>query len=63
MLDTMLQYVLNYSLVFYFGIGTIDRDIEEVLDKSFHISENYSYHFLKWHKSVSESKWYHTVVE
>ena len=47
MFDALLQYFLNYGLVFSFGIATIDMNIVEVLDTSFHVFEDCIHHFLK----------------
>ena len=47
MFDTLLQYFLNYGLVFSFGIATIDENIVEMLDTFFHVFEDCIHHFLK----------------
>ena len=47
MLDLLVQYFLNYGLVFSFGIATIDKNIVEVPDPSFHVFEDCMHHFLK----------------
>ena len=47
MFDALLEYVLDYGLVFTFSIATIDKDIVEVPDTSFHVFEDCIHHFLK----------------
>ena len=47
MFDVLLQYFLNYGLVFSFGIATIDNNIVEVSDTYFHVFEDCIHHFLK----------------
>ena len=47
MFDALLQYFLNYGLMFSFGIATIDKNIVEVPDTSFHVIEDCIDYFLK----------------
>ena len=47
MFDALLQYFLNYGLVFSFGMATIDKNIVEVPDTFFHVFEDCIHHFLK----------------
>ena len=40
MFDALLQYFLNYGLVFSFGIATIDKNVVKVPDTSLHVFED-----------------------
>ena len=47
MFDALLKYVLDYGLVFSFGIVIMDKDIVKVPDTSFHDFDDCIHHFLK----------------
>ena len=63
MFDALLQYFLGYGLVFSFSIATIDKNIVEVPNTSFHVFEDCIYHFLKRCRGVGQAKWHHCVLE
>ena len=47
MFHALLQYFLNYGLVFSFCIASIDKNIVQVPDTSFYVLEDCMHHFLK----------------
>ena len=47
MFNVLRQYILNYSLVFRFGIPTIDKNMVEVPYTYFFVVSDSMHHFLK----------------